>query len=151
MSDNSNVFNLTPRAPAAVDPTARAAVIKAAQEARLIARLCVMPALAYERERAKAAKQLGCRVSFLDQKVEQARERIARFRADTEILCTNARVGECIDFQINDGSFVPSWCLASGERRWGEQTNLLLLADGNATIERGYELNFVPQQSGTQG
>jgi hypothetical protein len=145
---DSNVINLSPRATDIDQQQNSAGQIKVAQEAKLIAALCLMPALAYERERVKAAKKLGCRVSFLDQKVEQVRTAIAQFRADREILCTNSRVGWCIDFKIDDASFVPSWCLASGEKRWGErkgqETNLLILADGNATIVRGSELNFVP-------
>jgi hypothetical protein len=152
MIDSPNVVNFPTRATDGTNQQQQktAEQIKAVQEAKFIAELCLMPALAYERNRTKAAKKLGCRVSFLDSRVEQARQAIAVFRVDQEIFCTNSRAGSCIDFQSYDGSFVSSWCLASGEKRWGDykgqETNLLLLADGNATVVRGCELNFVPHQ-----
>jgi hypothetical protein len=152
MTDSPNVISFSPRA---TDITARqktADQAKTAQEAMLIAKLCLMPALTYERERTQAARKLGCRVSFLDDIRLQAGLKIASFRSDSEICCTNSRVGTCINFQERDGSSIPSWCLASGETRWGQykgqETNLLLLADGNATMVRGVDLSFMPHTTG---
>jgi hypothetical protein len=45
----------------------------ATRDAKVIADLCRLDALGYERARRKAAKALGCRLNVLDRMVERAR------------------------------------------------------------------------------
>ncbi len=105
---------------------------------RIIGTLAGTDALTYERQRAGAAKRLGVRLVFLDHTIERLKQEIAEFKGDHGIAHTDERVGECSDIELRDGRFTKCFCIASGRRRRGdfkgEETVLLLLADGNATV-----------------
>jgi hypothetical protein len=127
---------------------AEADAARAVSEARELARLGCLNALDYERDRVTAAKKLGVRVAFLDSIIGRIRRDIAAFKGDYKVSHTDARVGKCIDFHNSQGQVITSWCIASGQFRWhpdeGKDANLVLLADGNATVVRGRPLSDQP-------
>ena len=109
--------------------------------ARVVAKLGVMNAMDYERTRMQAAKDLGCRVSFLDRLVKRVRESIQGFKAshwknfhlEPEPVCTN--------FHENDGTVIPAWRIArSVEKNPLDIASLVLLSDGNFTITHAVPL-----------
>ena len=113
---------------------------------RAVASLSLLGRLEYERARCKVARELGCRVSFLDRVIENIREAVSQFQRESIYpesygLCSFARDERGEYIAVHDNSQVtPSWQLASAQKvATGETVNLVLLADGNFTIARGRE------------
>jgi hypothetical protein len=128
MSDGNNVVALNPGKPSREGWTQRE------QEALILARLGAMPELEYERARIAAAKELKCRISWLDRKVEAIRAQIAaKFKDLPPAKDGRTAVGEPINFFYNNGSFVIGFLTAAVSRR-GQDWHLLVLADGNCTV-----------------
>jgi hypothetical protein len=108
---------------------------------RAVARLSLLGRLEYERARSKAAKELGCRVSFLDRVIASIHEAVGNFQRDYT-LCSFARgEGEKLVYLrrlTKEEADTPSGRLAGAKDvKTGQQTDLLLLADGDFTIVRG--------------
>jgi hypothetical protein len=101
-------------------------------EAQLIAKLSLMPALEYERARNAAARQLKCRVVWLDHTVEAIRARIAEFAHLLPPKDGRTAVGTPIIFH-DEGKRHVGFLIAAA-RRHGQDHHLLVLADGNATV-----------------
>jgi hypothetical protein len=91
-----------------------------------------MPALEYERARNAAARQLKCRVSWLDHTVEAIRARIAEFAHLLPPKDGRTAVGNPINF-YDDGKRHVGFLVAVAHR-YGQGHHLLVLADGNATV-----------------
>ena len=111
---------------------------------RAVAKLSLLGRLEYERVRCKAAKELGCRVSFLDRVIEKIHEEVSRFKHDYRLSFAREE-GEClISLYEDESTATPSWRLARAKRtkdaNTEEPVSLLLLADGNFTVLRGYPL-----------
>lgn len=112
-----------------------------------VARLSLLGRLEYERARCKAAKELGCRVSFLDRVIENIREAVSQFKHEllnsygAFRLRSFARDERVSYMGFHSGPTVtPAWQLASAQEvETGDTINLVLLADGNFTVARGRE------------
>jgi hypothetical protein len=106
---------------------------------RVVAKLSQLGRLEYERVRCKAAKELGCRVSFLDRVIENINETVQLFKNDYHLRSFAREDGErLISFLADDSAVTPAWRVAKAEIiKTGEKTDLLLLADGNFTVKRG--------------
>jgi hypothetical protein len=111
---------------------------KMVEDAYVMAKCVSLDALSYERERIQTTKHLKVRVTFLDAMRSRIQERV--FSYQIKHKCDDSRVGKYISFCRGDppdpSRRVGAWCLASGvdNRR---EFNLLLLADGNATVQEG--------------
>jgi hypothetical protein len=101
-------------------------------DARLIARLSVMPALEYERTRSAAARQLKCRVSWLDHVIDGIRCRIAEFAHMLPPKDGRASVGTPVNFH-EDGERYVGFLVAAAHRH-GQDHQLLVLADDNVSV-----------------
>jgi hypothetical protein len=106
---------------------------------RAVAKLSQLSRLEYERVRYKAAKELGCRVSFLDRVIENIHEAIQLLKNDYHLRSFAREDGErLIRFRVDDSTVTLSWRVAKAENiKTGEPTELILLADGNFTLVRG--------------
>jgi hypothetical protein len=94
---------------------------------RAVARLSLLGRLEYERARSKAAKELGCRVSFLDRVIASIHEAVWRFQNDHS-LCSFARgKGEkLVDLRMAEGEAVTP--VVSRQRQGSEDRAANLLA-----------------------
>jgi hypothetical protein len=110
------------------------------QEALLIARLAAMPLLEYERARLAAAKELKCRVSWLDRKIEFIRCQLAEYRELPPARDGRTKVGEAITFWPDRGPPVIGFVTATAHRN-GKDSHFLVLADGNGTCVRSTSLS----------
>jgi hypothetical protein len=108
------------------------------QEALMLARLAAMPMFDYERIRLRAAKELKCRVSWLDKTVESIRFKAAAFANFPPAKDGRNEVGTPRNFFRDDGSSVTAFLVASAHKD-GQDSRLIVLADGNATA-----VNSVP-------
>jgi hypothetical protein len=124
--DKSNVVMLHPTAPAEKQNQRE-------REARVLATLAALPALDYERLRLEAAQQLKCRVSWLDRQIRGIRSSAAYFTA-SPAQNSQTRVGDAITFVRGDGTEITGFLVAS-EHWHGRDRHLLVLADGNATVQ----------------
>jgi hypothetical protein len=61
---------------------------------RVVAKLSLLGRLEYERVRCKAAKELGCRVSFLDGVLENIHQEISTFKHDHRLRSFAREEGE---------------------------------------------------------
>jgi hypothetical protein len=106
---------------------------------RAVAKLSQLGRLEYERVRSKAAKELVCRVSFLDRVLENVHKEVSNFKHDYHLRSFAREEGErLIGCRVDDSTVTPSWRVAKAENiKTGELTELLLLADGNFTVVRG--------------
>jgi hypothetical protein len=106
---------------------------------RAVAKLSQLGRLEYERVRCKAAKEIGCRVSFLDRVIENIHEAIQLFKNDYLLRSFAREDGELlIGCRVDDSTVTPSWRVAKAENiKTRELTELLLLSDGNFTVVRG--------------
>jgi hypothetical protein len=108
------------------------------QEALLLARLGALPALEYERVRVPAAKELKCRVSWLDKVIENIHVEAAKFADFPPAKDEKTSVGHPIKFIRDDGSEVMSFLVVSAHKN-GQDRHIVVLADGNATV-----INSIP-------
>jgi hypothetical protein len=106
---------------------------------RAVAKLSQLSRIEYERVRYKAAKELGCRVSFLDRVIENIHEAIRLLKNDYHLRSFAREDGErLIRFRVDDSTVTHSWRVAKAEDiKTGEPAELLLLADGDFTVVRG--------------
>ena len=104
---------------------------------RLVAKLARLSLLDYERDRLAAAKELGCRVSFLDSHVAEVRCRIESF--SYRVPGSEER-NEIINVQTKSGVVMTGWALAIGYKKkfqddnHGERSYLVLMADGSFSL-----------------
>jgi hypothetical protein len=106
---------------------------------RAVAKLSQLGRLEYERVRSKAAKELGCRVSFLDRVLQKVHKEVSNFKHDYHLRSFAREEGErLINLLAEDSTVTPAWRVAKAVIiKTGEKTDLLLLADGNFTVKRG--------------
>ena len=107
-------------------------------EAHSLAMLSALPALEYERTRVQAAKELKCRVSWLDKIIEGIREKAAAIAHCPPAKDGRNSVGYPINFVYNDGTEVMGFLVAACHYN-GKDRHIIVLADGNATT-----VNSVP-------
>jgi hypothetical protein len=114
---------------------------KQEQDALTIARLAALPLLEYERQRIAGAKEIGCRVSWLDRVVKYIHELGCqiKFQAPPQGVELH-QPGEPITFHPPDADSVVGFVVISGFGRryeyWQDkpkQWDLIVLADGNGT------------------
>jgi hypothetical protein len=110
------------------------------QEALSLARLGAMTGLEYERARVSAAKQLGCRVSWLDQKIEIIRNEADAVKHWPPPADRRVEVGTPIPFWPERGESIMGFLVAAAHRA-GRDAHVLVLADGNGTVLRTYPLS----------
>jgi hypothetical protein len=99
-------------------------------EALLLARLAAMPLLEYERTRLAGARELKCRVSWLDRLVENIRFQAAMLASLPPAQDGRTNVGTPINFFHDNGKEVLGFLVASAHQS-GKDRHLLVLADGN--------------------
>jgi hypothetical protein len=101
------------------------------QEALAIARLAALSDLDYERSRITAAKQLGCRVSWLDRKIEHIRYMARRL---TQGPAHDGRTvpGTPIIFCPDNAETLMGF-LVKSDHCHDRDRHLIVLADGAAT------------------
>jgi hypothetical protein len=102
-------------------------------EAWRLATLAAMPELQYERVRRSAARDLGCRVAWLDGKVEAIRHAGAVLKDLPP--AKDVRVGDEVKFFPRYGPPVMGFVTASA-RQDGADVVFLVLADGCGTVVR---------------
>ncbi len=106
-------------------------------EARVLARLVLMPIMEYERARFGAAKDLGCRPITLDKIVEVGRQSIAGFGVSFPEESDFWGVGLPISFNdSSDRGVVVAVGMRNGDKR---HHCLVLLANGNGTMKEGHK------------
>jgi hypothetical protein len=118
---------------------------------RAVAKLAQLSRLEYERARSKAAKEIGCRVSFLDRVIANIHEAIQRLKNDYDMRSFAREHGErLVNLHVDDNTATPAWQLATAEDiKTGVKDSLLLLADGNFTVKRGVPRVKKPEPRGT--
>jgi hypothetical protein len=121
----SNVVPLRKGTPIVTAPPAEEVAVDAV---RILARIATLDLLGYERARSRAAKELGCRLSFLDRNVARIRDEIQSFKKYVQSE-NEQRVGNMINVNMNDGTVVQGLCLASGQE-WDDRGVTLPLAIG---------------------
>jgi hypothetical protein len=128
----SNVVPFRRRGRAVAAPVIQRTAVDAA---RVLAELAALDLLGYQRARIRAAKELGCRSSFLDCHVKRIREEVLSFKRYTE--GGNEYAGSIVDVNIGNGTVRKGLCLASG-REWPDyhEVLLVLVDDGNFTVTR---------------
>jgi hypothetical protein len=105
-----------------------------AYEALLIARLAAMSQLEYERARIWVAKELGCRVSWLDRTISGIWGKTACCQ-HLPPSKDGRKVGDAIDFWPDRGPPILGFITAT-ESQDGKDWHYLVLADGNGTCVR---------------
>jgi hypothetical protein len=108
------------------------------QDALMIARLGAMSILEYERVRIRAAKELKCRVSWLDKTIERVRASAQTLDGYPPAKDGRTHAGCPISFIDNGGSQIMGFLVRSAHQG-GQDRHLIVLADGNATV-----INSVP-------
>jgi hypothetical protein len=110
------------------------------QEALLLARLAAMPQLEYERARLAAARELKCRVSWLDRKIDLIRSAIASYQGPLPSAKDGSAAGDPITFWPDRGQPLLGFVTAT-VHRYGRDGHLLVLADGNGTVVQSTPLS----------
>ena len=129
MQDREN--KIVPLRPAKPSPEGWA---QREQEALLLARLAAMPQLEYERARLAAARELKCRVSWLDRKMKAIRYMIGECQGLPRAK-DGSTVGEPINFWPANGLPVLGFVTATAHQH-GKDWHFLVLSDGNGTCVR---------------
>ena len=107
-------------------------------EALLLVRLAAMPQLEYERARLAAARELKCRVSWLDRKLEFIRYEAAEYQ-ELPPAKDGRKVGDAVTFWPDHGPPILDFVTATAHRD-SKDWHLLVLADGNGTCVRSTAL-----------
>jgi hypothetical protein len=88
-----------------------------------------------------AAKELRCRVSWLDGKRSTIWETAMKFRGLPPPNDGRTRVGMSINFVHNNGEQVLGFLVVAARERRGRDVHVVVLADGNGTVVESHPLS----------